>query len=309
MNKLASARRRPAFDRLDDRCLPSGIKATLAGGVLRVTGTVRPDTIQVRWVDMPGRGAVGSRIEVAGVGAFPAAKVRSVDIRAGGGDDTIRVAWNGTRSEAPALRIDAASGADRILVTMGPRLSVPLRINAGSGNDTIRAPRGPKVRIDPGSGRTTINGVTKAAAVKPAAKLISTPATPALDDWQRQLIDLTNAERVKRGLAPLRVDARLVGAAQLQADQMARLGRMSHTLADAPLPALADRLRSVGYNGGAGENIAFNYRDPADAVLGWMYSEDHRRNLLDPRFDSIGVAVARDSEGLPYFVQVFGYGA
>jgi uncharacterized protein YkwD len=38
----------------------------------------------------------------------------------------------------------------------------------------------------------------------------------------------------------------------------------------------------------------------------WMHSSGHRGNILSGRFREIGVGVARDSAGRPYYVQVFG---
>ncbi|HET9010560.1 MAG TPA: CAP domain-containing protein, partial [Gemmatimonadaceae bacterium] len=61
------------------------------------------------------------------------------------------------------------------------------------------------------------------------------------------IADLTNVERSRAGLAPLRVEGRLMRAAQMQAEQMASLGRMDHVLRDGPYPAPTDRLAAAGY--------------------------------------------------------------
>ena len=47
------------------------------------------------------------------------------------------------------------------------------------------------------------------------------------------------------GASPLRVDGRLMKAAQLQAEQMATLGRMDHVLNNGPYPAPQDRLETA----------------------------------------------------------------
>jgi uncharacterized protein YkwD len=50
------------------------------------------------------------------------------------------------------------------------------------------------------------------------------------------IVDLTNVERSRAGVSPLRIEGRLMKAAQLQAEQMAALGRMDHVLRDGPYP-------------------------------------------------------------------------
>src|SRR5262245_62775184 len=71
------------------------------------------------------------------------------------------------------------------------------------------------------------------------------------------IVDLTNAERGKVGIPAVRVSSRLMQAAQLHADQMARFQRMEHELSGAQYPRPVDRLAAVSYRWSAyGENIA-----------------------------------------------------
>src|SRR3989338_5841604 len=57
----------------------------------------------------------------------------------------------------------------------------------------------------------------------------------------------------------------------------------------------------------AGENVAVSSRvDPVDAAVdGWIASQEHRENILNPGFDLSGVGIARSSEGVYYFTQIF----
>src|SRR5688500_20181989 len=59
------------------------------------------------------------------------------------------------------------------------------------------------------------------------------------------IVDLTNVERSRAGVSALRVEGRLMKAAQLQAEQMASLGRMDHVLSDGQYPAPQDRLAAA----------------------------------------------------------------
>jgi uncharacterized protein YkwD len=280
----------------------AGVSANLSGGVLRVYGTDGPDTIEVRSIAAHEGGR--EQLEVAGVGRFAAARVRSVRVESGEHDDAIHVVLETRRSRTPAVRINAGGGDDRVVVSQAGRAGGRIRILGGDGDDTIDFTlKRAKATLDGGSGWDTINGLREAGAPRVSA---SSPIEVALGAWEQRIVDLTNAERARAGLPPLRVSARLVEAARIQAGQMSRLDRMAHTLPDAELPSLRDRLRHVGYTSGGGENIAFNYRDPEDVLLGWMYSPSHRENILRATYREIGVAVAYSAEGLPYFVQVFG---
>lgn len=122
-----------------------------------------------------------------------------------------------------------------------------------------------------------------------------------------RVIDLTNAERTRAGLAALRMNARLGEAAQIQAEQMVAAGRFAHVLPDARYPRLEDRLDAAGYDWQVmGENLAFGQQSAAAAVNTWMQSPGHRANILHTTFTEIGVAHLVDANGRPYFVQVFG---
>ncbi len=68
------------------------------------------------------------------------------------------------------------------------------------------------------------------------------------------------------------------------------------------------RALTYGYLGGAGAENAFcGYVTPADAIQGWMNSEGHRANLLDPGSREIGLGYyRRASAGRGYVTQDFG---
>jgi uncharacterized protein YkwD len=121
------------------------------------------------------------------------------------------------------------------------------------------------------------------------------------------IVQLTNGERSSGGVAPLRVSGRLNQAAQIQADQMVQLGRLDHVLSGARYPRPEDRLAAVGYQWRAyAENIAMGQTSPAAVMDSWMHSSGHRANIMNANLTEIGVGVARDSAGRPYYVQVFG---
>ena len=121
------------------------------------------------------------------------------------------------------------------------------------------------------------------------------------------LVQMTNAERANAGVPALSASARLMQAAQLHADQMARLGRLEHVLSGAQYPRPEDRLAAAGYQWSSyAENIAMGQNTAAAAMDSWMHSSGHRTNILSTSNTEIGIGYARDSAGRPYYVQVFG---
>jgi uncharacterized protein YkwD len=133
----------------------------------------------------------------------------------------------------------------------------------------------------------------------PTAAVSMTPMASAI-------VDLTNAERGRAGLGTVRAEARLTRAAQLQAEQNARAGRIDHVLPEAQYPRPEDRLAAAGYPWQAyGENLAFGYPDAPSVVESWMHSTGHRANMLAPSFTEIGIGLALDASGRRYFAQIF----
>jgi uncharacterized protein YkwD len=129
---------------------------------------------------------------------------------------------------------------------------------------------------------------------------------PAASAFAGDVIDLTNVERTQHQQQPLRANARLMRAAQIHAEQMARARRMAHVLPHAAYPNAADRLAAAQYRWQTfGENVAAGQASPAEVVNDWMHSRGHRTNILNPEFTEMGAGYALDRDGRAYHVQVF----
>ena len=123
-----------------------------------------------------------------------------------------------------------------------------------------------------------------------------------------RVIELTNVERAKAGVAPVKREDSLTRAAHWMADDMATKNYFSHE--DCKGRHIEPRLPDFGYKGYAmiGENIAGGQQSPEQVVVEWMRSPGHRANLLNPDFREIGVAYvhAPNSDLQDYWVQDFG---
>jgi uncharacterized protein YkwD len=144
------------------------------------------------------------------------------------------------------------------------------------------------------------------ATDKPDEKKDDKTAELKLTADEEALIDLTNAERKKadKGLKPLKMNPRLMETARKHAANMAAQNKLDHKI-DNQEPV--DRAKAAGYKSKfVGENISWNQKTPKDAIEAWMISETHRDNILLKEYTEIGVAVARNQKGQPYWAQVFG---
>lgn len=105
-----------------------------------------------------------------------------------------------------------------------------------------------------------------------------------------KVIELTNLERSKAGLGALKINQELSSAAQSKAADMIARSYWAHNTPDGKEPWIF--ISNAGYNYlHAGENLARDYSSAESAVSAWMKSESHRKNLLNPNYQDIGVAV------------------
>ncbi|MEU7745122.1 CAP domain-containing protein [Nonomuraea sp. NPDC049158] len=122
---------------------------------------------------------------------------------------------------------------------------------------------------------------------------------------ENEVLRLTNAERAKGGCKPLKHDAQLHKAAFGHSSDMATKNYFSHTSQDGR--SFMDRIRGAGFTGGTGwaENIAMGQPTPASVVTGWMNSAGHKANIMNCKYNLIGVGAAKNSKGQIYWTQDF----
>jgi hypothetical protein len=119
----------------------------------------------------------------------------------------------------------------------------------------------------------------------------------------RAIFDRVADEREARGLVELDWDEALAEVAEEWSAEMARRGELEHQ----DLTELIHDPR-LGHFVGLGENI-FQATGPAPAGVihaGWMRSDGHRRNVLQPGFNRVGIAVVCTPGGETWSTQIFG---
>jgi uncharacterized YkwD family protein len=129
----------------------------------------------------------------------------------------------------------------------------------------------------------------------------TTQTTSTLSAYEQKVVDLTNQERAKNGLAALKVDITLSKMAHEKSRDMSANGYFSHTSPTYGSPFDMMKKYGITYRY-AGENIAMGQRTPEEVVKAWMNSEGHRKNILSPNYNYIGVGYVSQGN---YWTQEF----
>lgn len=157
--------------------------------------------------------------------------------------------------------------------------------------------------------RVVLIAVTAMIAMGAVATIDAAPATAAKSRAARMIdqgLAWTNAYQVKHGCQRVRLNSRLNRAARLHSVEMATFKRMTH-VGPRGNSTFITRARQQGYNLIMGENVAFGYGTGRAVVnTGWARSAPHRRNMLNCRSKAMGLGVSFDSNGVPYWTQMFG---
>ncbi|MFT8322344.1 MAG: CAP domain-containing protein [Bacillus sp. (in: firmicutes)] len=140
---------------------------------------------------------------------------------------------------------------------------------------------------------------TEAPAQKPAAT--SEAAATSVSAYEKQVVELTNKERAKNGLAALQLDTELSKVARAKSQDMSTNKYFDHNSPTYGSPFDMMKKFGISYKS-AGENIAQGQKTPEEVVQAWMNSEGHRANILSNKFTHIGVGYVENGN---YWTQQF----
>lgn len=127
-----------------------------------------------------------------------------------------------------------------------------------------------------------------------------------LSDEEKKILDLTNEARTKEKKPPLQPNAVLCEVARAHAANMAKQSKASHVL-DGKNPA--QRVLAAGYDyASVAENIADGQGEwtPEEVMQAWIDSKIHKDNIVQEKFQEIGIGIAKNEKGEFYLAQVFG---
>lgn len=145
-------------------------------------------------------------------------------------------------------------------------------------------PQGPEVAL--------LGHIYVGEAIPSRAEFADSKAEPFGIEAMRAELD---GLRARRGLAALRADPRLEEVARAYAEEMIASGRFAHVSPESG--EVGDRLRRAGYSFlVAGENLGEGPSAKA-AHRAILQSPAHLSAVLEPRFEAIGIGIARAREG------------
>ena len=144
------------------------------------------------------------------------------------------------------------------------------------------------------------------------AKPMEHPSQTDVATAKQDIIDCTNALRCENGVDALRVNNKLMQAAQVRADEMAAHTVYSHTRPNGgkfntvtDCPYMAENIHRIADWTMSNQTLAER------AVADWSASTTHNKNMVNPKLSEIGVGLARgvNDTGDPcwYCVQLFLY--
>ena len=139
----------------------------------------------------------------------------------------------------------------------------------------------------------------------PASAERQTDSLPVIQPAAVQLLALVNQARAASGAGPLKWDDALAVAARKHTQRMASEGPIGHRY-----PGELDLSERAGLAGAhfdlIEENVAIG--TTADQIHDeWMHSTGHRKNMLNPEVDRVGIAVIA-SRGVLYATADYSHG-
>lgn len=124
-------------------------------------------------------------------------------------------------------------------------------------------------------------------------------------DMQVILVE-SNKLRAENGLQPLKLDPNLSNYAHIRAQEADII--WGHKRPDGSNPISKPNMNGEGWSG---ENMAYSDKsDPVGAVINWVKSPTHYKNIINPNFTRLGVGhYYSTSKDLNFWIQIFGSGS
>lgn len=146
--------------------------------------------------------------------------------------------------------------------------------------------------------------------VTPSPLRIKQEENPQSTLTREGVIKWTNIQRKKYGLPLLKENQKLDSSSEVKVDDMFVHQYFAHKSPQGL--SVGDLTKKEGYDFiEVGENLALgNFKDDEDLVNAWMNSPGHRANILNPKYQDIGVSVEKGTfEGKTTWmaVQHFGF--
>lgn len=237
------------------------------------------------------------------------------------------VATTGMIAGAEASKVDNALALEQVSYTEGTVTATRLNVRQGPSTDYDVVgilDQGQPVQVmgkignwlaifDPANGLVgAVDSKYLSSSVTTAANddaggadvTVSEEVVPVdIGEDEQVLLDLVNEARVEAGVGELAFDETLLDSARIKAQDMIENNYFSHQSPTYGSPFDMMRQYGVEFNA-AGENIAGN-ESVEGAFKAWMDSDAHKKNILNEKFNFIGIGVAESKTYGKVLVQQF----
>ncbi len=123
----------------------------------------------------------------------------------------------------------------------------------------------------------------------------------------QKIINLTNIEREKAQIMPVSRNERLTMAAQKKGEEILKKQIFDHNIGR---KRFSSWVREANYEYSyTGENLAIDFITSEGVMSAWIESKEHKKNLLNPNYQEIGVATLEgifQGQKTIVVVQIFG---
>ncbi len=116
----------------------------------------------------------------------------------------------------------------------------------------------------------------------------------------REILELVNTERAKNNIPSLKINNKLIQAANNKANYLVKNNYFSHSSRDGKSFSTWIKKTTYKYSF-VGENLAKDFPSSKLIVAAWLKSPGHKENLLNENFTETGIAVNNN-----IVVQIFG---
>lgn len=128
-----------------------------------------------------------------------------------------------------------------------------------------------------------------------------------LDGQERLIFHTTNAIRAINGVSALAYSDKAAGCVRKHCKDMSARNYFSHDTPEGVTSAQRLRKDGIEYIK-CGENLAAGWQDAFGLADGWYNSSGHRINMLDEKFDYVGVGIAKGNSSYPLYAGQNFYG-
>ncbi len=184
-------------------------------------------------------------------------------------------------------------------ISSQPQSSAPASSSVTSSQPQSSAPASSSaISSQPQSSAPASSSVTSSETSTPAEPEIIGPyGQRAPEQWEieyaNEVFRLTNIERVNNGLPEFKRLPLLDEVANIRAWEL--IPCYDHDRPDGSSCFTAYEEAGIAYSYAA-ENIAAGYKTPEEVVNGWMNSTNHRKNILNPDLEYLGVGFYYDKD-------------